>query len=387
MASNPTVWHYTRADLTDDFMVVFEIGSSQSLTLFAPRRMGKSEFILHDLIPEAERQGYKTAYVDFWTHQEDPVRSLRSGLELALATTTLTEKLTSRRFRLKDVGFQAGIGLRGPNLGVTSRFEPSEIGEDQLADIETLLRDLMKGQGKVLLCLDEVQHLATDRRFEPVIYFLRSQIQRYLGRLNVVYTGSSRDGLTRLFRRRKAPLFQSTSQIDLPRLGAGFVRHIMQAFEATTGRTVSFPETLQAFKKLSYNPAEFRNVIHALVLDGGTDVLEITADYLASTDETDEYQDLWTAIAPIDQAVLSWIAHDGSGLYQKSARTFIADWIGMPADELTRATIQTAVRRLRGRVITSLEKGVWEIEDPRLKDWLTRTTPSIEDQSAQRSKR
>ncbi|PTB96028.1 hypothetical protein C9993_09970, partial [Marinobacter sp. Z-F4-2] len=59
-------WHFPRRELTDQFLSTFASGVSNTLTLFAPRRMGKTEFILFDLIPEAHEQDYRPIYVSFW---------------------------------------------------------------------------------------------------------------------------------------------------------------------------------------------------------------------------------------------------------------------------------------------------------------------------------
>lgn len=46
-------WHFPRKDLTENVLTAYETGPSNTLTLFAPRRMGKTEFVLYDLIPAA----------------------------------------------------------------------------------------------------------------------------------------------------------------------------------------------------------------------------------------------------------------------------------------------------------------------------------------------
>jgi len=65
-------WHFPRHDLTERFLSTFGSGVSNTLTLFAPRRMGKTEFVLYDLIPTAHDHGYLCIYVSFWENPENP---------------------------------------------------------------------------------------------------------------------------------------------------------------------------------------------------------------------------------------------------------------------------------------------------------------------------
>ena len=72
----PLNWHFPRAELAEQVMDRFQVGATTALTLFAPRRMGKTEFVNKDLLPLAEKQGYLTAYVNFWDRKQSPADSL-----------------------------------------------------------------------------------------------------------------------------------------------------------------------------------------------------------------------------------------------------------------------------------------------------------------------
>ena len=42
-------WHYPRVQLAEQIMGMFTQGISNALTFFAPRRMGKTEFLRKDI--------------------------------------------------------------------------------------------------------------------------------------------------------------------------------------------------------------------------------------------------------------------------------------------------------------------------------------------------
>src|SRR5713101_5881944 len=58
--SRPDPWHFARPELAQKYLQTFEIGLISAQALFAPRRMGKSEFLEQDLIPAAQKSGLLT---------------------------------------------------------------------------------------------------------------------------------------------------------------------------------------------------------------------------------------------------------------------------------------------------------------------------------------
>jgi hypothetical protein len=61
----------------------FELGLTAARGLFARRRMGKSEFLKHDLLPAALQAGYAAAYTNLWDATEHPGQALASAILLA----------------------------------------------------------------------------------------------------------------------------------------------------------------------------------------------------------------------------------------------------------------------------------------------------------------
>ena len=58
-------WHFPRTELTKQILGMFETGLASSLTFFAPRRMGKTEFLRKDITPLAEQLGWRVFYFSF----------------------------------------------------------------------------------------------------------------------------------------------------------------------------------------------------------------------------------------------------------------------------------------------------------------------------------
>lgn len=362
MSSAPLDWHFPRTDLAEQILDRLEVGATTALTLFAPRRMGKTEFVVRDLLPMAVDRGYIGVYVNFWDRKDDPAESLIHGLNKAVAGLKLTTRLKQTMSRLRGFGFNTPIGGASASLKDTSE-------SDRLTIIQELFDLLVKENRKVLLALDEVQHLATESRFEPIVYALRGMIDLNRERVSVLYTGSSRSGLQRLFRRRNAPLFSSSQQIDLPDLGSGYLQHTARTFHAASHRTLDINACSAAFKAVKRVPYDYRQIIDNLILHGGTDILGMATHYLEEHSQEESYQADWANLKPVDRAVLHFIISRNAGIYTAAGRAFIAEQLGV--DDVDVPTVQNAINRLRRAThIAPVGQGRYELEDPYLADWI-----------------
>jgi hypothetical protein len=63
-------WHFARPTLAGKYIATFEVGLISAQALFAPWRMGKSEFLEKDLIPAARSAEYLCAYLNLWDSRQ-----------------------------------------------------------------------------------------------------------------------------------------------------------------------------------------------------------------------------------------------------------------------------------------------------------------------------
>lgn len=368
-------WHYPRKDLTEKVLIAYEQGLSDTLTLFAPRRMGKTEFVLLDLIPAAAQRGYTPVYVSFWENKDDPTSSLLAAINVALEGSSwwkrTTKKIASARLSVHANAAGEFSGSLDVAKGAGNANDP-----DTLRALKEALITLVAKHDRILLCLDEAQHLATRPEFENLVFFLRTFLDQNRKRVRVMYTGSSRDGLRKLFNKRKAALFHSSSQIDLPQLGSGFVDHMRQCYKQATTQDFSLRDGLIAFSTLNYVPREFRSVLEKMILSGSSDIINEAAIARDEQVEDSNYPATWNALKSIDQAILIWIAYGGSGLYQEACKDYIAGYLGIDPGQVETHHVQNAVNRLRGEHLSLISHGNYEFEDGRFREWIQVTTDS-----------
>jgi predicted AAA+ superfamily ATPase len=158
--SRPDPWHFAHPELARKYLQTFEIGLISAQALFAPRRMGKSEFLEQDLVPAAQKSGLLTAYLNLWDAREHP----RGALISALA----------------------------------------------------------RADRRLLLILDEAQVLASPAHSD-LAHSLRAALDIRKQTIKVVFAGSSESSLRRMFGRATEPFYNWAPIEPFERLGAEFV--------------------------------------------------------------------------------------------------------------------------------------------------------------------
>src|ERR1700750_2922319 len=99
------IWHYHRPALAKTYLDMLNLGLVTSTTIFAPRRAGKTSFLLKDLAPAARDAGYMVAYADLWQTRLSPgvaiVRALEQALEPKGALSGLMARLNAPVKKIK----------------------------------------------------------------------------------------------------------------------------------------------------------------------------------------------------------------------------------------------------------------------------------------------
>lgn len=361
------LWHFPRAPLADRCLDIFQTGLTSALTLFSPRRMGKTEFLLKDLRPAAEARRYRVVYVSLWQTPDDPAAALIDALHNGLRARSTLERVKQT---LKTPVQKVTLGARaGIEASATFDLEKTPTLEHVLLQLDSLIAQAAATDRPLLLLIDEVQHLGTDSRFAPLVAALRTSLDKHRDQVKVVFTGSSRDGLTRLFQREKAPLFHFSQQIDLPPLDRDFVEHIAAVYRQTSGRALDVAAAWQAFLALNRVPLYFRQLIERMILTASEDVSGALRDTHEQLVFDAGYAQRWTALKALDREILKQIAL-GHALYTQETRLAMAANLGLK--QVPMYGVQNAVKRLlrEGIVVTTGERGQYAFEDPTFRDWV-----------------
>lgn len=363
------IWHYHRPALAKIYLDTLNAGLVTSTTIFAPRRAGKTSFLLKDLMPAAEAAGYIVVYADLWQTKVSPGVSLVRAMEQAMEPETTFQRvkanLNTPVKKLKAKAELAGSKLEGElEFGTTGKKVQTEIA----LQIDALMGDLCKKK-PVLLLVDEAQELAKTREHEAVATALRTAITKNQARLRVVFTGSSRTQLAHVFSNSDAPLYSTGAAIaDFPQLDHDFVEYIAEKFEASTKRTLPIAPAWQAFLQLKQQPEPFLMAIVDMVLNPTLSIEGAMKEVEEKQSRTENHEGAWAALDATQKALVSMLAKESSlKPFSNATLMELRKIIGI--DSLKVTHIQRAMSSLSSIVVKS-PRDTYEFENDSFAQWV-----------------
>lgn len=331
--------YFPRPDLLAEVTALLVTGAN--VTLFAPRRQGKTWFVRYELLPALHEAGWFAARVDLWRNRDNPSLALVEGLEaIAYATpmSALRRPLTLRSVR--GTFNVAGVEIVG-------NWEPAEAPPSAELSLENRLAKALRiisGKGEhCVIALDEFQALA-EKSAENFVAAFRTALQDLEGALSIVFTGSSRDGLTRLFNRAKAPLFRSAQSVTLPALGDDFVESRANYLADVAGLEVDLDELKKLFRTLCRVPLFLNEVILWMLIKRNPSIEDAKNAWMQSK-RSEEFSELFAHLSDLDLAIVMWLARSGEkSVYTEDARRIMGKMAN--EDALPAYKVQARIRRL-----------------------------------------
>ena len=354
-----SLWHFPRTDFAERVMQSFLSGGSTALTLFAPRRTGKTQFLVHDLAPTAEKQKCTVVYASFWQTADTPVATLIHAVEGAGNGPGFWRRTGNAFSGMKPKIRIAPIGIGGEIDLSRSTDEGSD--KDPLLLLDDLIGQLPSTyKAPVLLMLDEVQGLAAPEHL-AFVAALRTSLDKRRDTVRTIFTGSSMEGLRAMFSSRQAPFFHFGNNIELPHLGEDFVRHVLAAYKTATQRDVLFAPAMEFFALVNHSPFMMRGVLERMALypdDSFETAANRVRDDLA---ESQGFPNQWSDLNPLAQAVLVEIVQGETALTSKSARDRMA--VATSEAEISPGRVSGALRTLVRKNIIHKINNIWSLQD------------------------
>lgn len=353
-------WHYVRTALAKQVVELFNSGLASALVFFAPRRMGKTEFLLKDVKPYAERQGWSVCYFSFLDVAKNPEPAfMESVIEFAESIHAITNR-DAFRSRIKKVS--------GSVASIKAKVELHHTAPIRY-DIKKIIAALAK-LPRVLLLLDEVQVLALDAGNEKLIAGLRTALDLHKDTVKVIFTGSSREGLRQMFSQSKAPFFHFGQNLPFPELDQQFTDHLADVFHLVTKRKCDKKELWIAFEAMQKVPQLARALVERLALYPDQTILSAKNQLLADLYNDRTFAETWEHASQLEKLLLSAIAKESTGFFSESMREQLAKQLGVQT--LSVPSVQSALRTLQKKLLIgrSPEEQRYFIDDPNFKKWL-----------------
>ena len=363
-------WHFERREFTARILTLLAGGPAQALTLFAPRRTGKTEFLIKDLAPLAEDGGHRVIYASFWQAPLSPLAVMLHALETSLERGTFSDRVRSSALALVP---KLKLSASASGAGVEAEIDLTALGGkppgNLLLYLDELLDRVSRKRRATILLLDEVQELARGRDNAPLVAALRTSLDKRTDRLKAVFTGSSQEGLAAMFSARQAPFFHFATPVELPTLGEPFVDHILDAFRKASRQTLKRSEMLAAFERLHANPYFFRSLVETLLHDPALTV-ESALDSVRDRIAVDlGYPGIWLALTPIQRATAQALANGVNQPFSQRFRHTVG--AAIPEKEAPSAgRIQAALRKLERLGLADTHTGHWTLADHEFAAWI-----------------
>ncbi len=369
MAKHNNIWYYPRTELARQYMDILDTGITRRLTIFSPRRTGKTNFLVNDLAKEAEQRKRIVIYMSMWDNPDAPHLWLISTLTEAMHAISRKGKIrnllttTIQKLKIEGVTGLAKIGAE-----IEFADQPKTATSDELGQLSLLFKTLhqLAKRRKILLLLDEIQHLSTAKSFNSFTHNLRTSLDIYSDKIEVVFTGSSRSGLRNLFSDNSAPLYAFSDQIEFPVLDKKFIEFMQKVFKQVTRRNLDKNKAWDIFQKLDCNPYYMRMILQAMIIQASDDIEHCYANVKENIALQLGYPEKWKKLKRMDRIVYIAIT-DNLPIYA----TDTLDLISKQADKnVTTSQVQRSVDRLIiQHLISQIRRGEYLIENPGFKEW------------------
>jgi hypothetical protein len=357
-------WHYPRLALAEHFLRRFDPGPAEALTLFAERRSGKTAFLQKDLTPVAIRAKIQPVYIDLWSNRSAPALAIADGFEAAARfVLDPNYKYGSLLGRFNDK--ITSVGALGVSVGMAGGGNGTGAPTEPIARITFWADQLIAASKRpILLMIDEIQTLATARDNMDIASALRAALQRH-GRLRLrpVFTGSSRDGLNRLFNESNAAFFRYGSNMDFPPPDDGIAAFFSDRLRFSAGVHVPPEKFVAAFHALQSRPGPFREMVTAMDSAGSGDVDQFLRQQMAYMESLADARVRLARLSDMELAVLKQIVI-GAPVFGQKANAEMAAQITKTPSAVNPKLINDALNKLRDAgIVTRIDRGEYLIED------------------------
>ena len=343
--------------------------ATSGLFLAGPRRVGKSTFLIQDLIPEAQGRDWLTVYVDLWSNRTiDPALLIVEAVKNTLMPYKSKLAKLAKQVQVKKVNILKLVELDFSSSGLPDNITLTE-----------LLKHLIELVGQsVLLIIDEAQHALSSSDGVAAMFSMKSardqiNIPGSNPNLMLTLTGSNRDKLAQLVIKKDQPFFGSEIT-SFPLLGREytdfFTDKINQALSANN--QFSKESVWEAFKLTGHRPEVLRQMVGRTALSNEAESFSALLKQDVSVWHSqmwEEFESDFNALNPLHKAILSLLIQEGKTWAPFSDES-LQYYRQETAQEITASSVQKAISMLRDKgFIWQSSRGGYALEDESFAEW------------------
>lgn len=354
-----------RPDLAISYLKLLAAQPGRPIALFAPRQVGKTFFLDHDLTPAAKKAGLLPVYADIWLHRSAPLEAINHALEEAMDDFTVPKGRIGRLARTQV----RKVGAMGASLEVGKPPQRRPLPQEPALRLDALVARLAALSGQqVLLMLDEIQTLGEIAGGDKNIASLRAILHKRRKEVASVFTGSSQDSLAKLMASTGAPMYQFAQLLTFPPLGDEYLQQLIDHFTRVhRGRKPALDDMRRLFEQSGFKPALMKDLVKAMSAEGITDTDLALKHFLADERQVIGWQALLGSFEPFDRRVLLMIAQGHPPMGRETLSLLRRRKEAQPTVAKARASIE---RLKRAGVLAKSNTGGTVIEDRLLSNYL-----------------
>ena len=347
-------WHFHRDDFTRKLVTSIEVGATQCFTIFAPRRVGKTEFLNYDLKPALIKDNCEVIYYSFYSNPADSairlfMDELRKNINVSLLSKLKVTEIST------------------PWCKVNLKLQ--DLTELSILELITILtHQNYKNKKHLVFLFDEIQELLNIPDASGFIGGLRTALDLNKEFLSVVFTGSSQDGLQKMFNDRRAPFFHFSMNLQMPLLGKEFTDFLAQRYKERTKSKIDGDELYLVFEKLGFITEYIRSIITMLTLEPKLTITEAYTRLISNLNNSDRLEYQWSKLSAIEKALCHWITAGNSTFYTEDFKMFALNTYEV---DTTQGKIQYAINKLQQHdILTTNMEDILVIENEFFRDWI-----------------
>ena len=357
-----------RRELAREYLALLAVATRQPLALFAPRRVGKTFFLDRDLMPEAERAGYRSVYVDVWLHRAAPLSAINHALEEALDDASVPAGRAGKVGRTPV----RKVGALGASVELGDEPQRRMLPPEPQFRFDALVPRLAAATRRhVLLVLDELQAVSYVRDGADVLASIRAVLQKHRKVVSAVFTGSSQEHLAAMLLSAGGPMYQFAHVLSFPPLGTSYLCLLQQHFHRVhRDKRLELAALERMFAFLGHRPALMRDLVKTMSAEGLTDVDRGFEQYRRDERQVEGFRGLLVGLAPLERAVLALLARGRAPF----AHATVAELATLPGvTHASKSSVQRAIERLQGRNILARHQRDYRFDDVLFLHWLRET--------------
>ncbi len=357
------MWNFKRAELALTVKKWFTEGLATSVAIIAPRRKGKTHFLLQDLSPILLAE-YTVVYTSLWKNPNNPAE----GILLDVNTAIANNKSSIRKLITMAPNISQ-LNISNELLGkaeIVLANNPIPASQSLIAELDASIKQLITTSKKpVVLMIDEIQHLKSKPEFNDLTFTLRTLFDESKNKVKSLFTGSSRTNMHLLLNEQQAPFYQFAQVIDFPDLGDEYLAHLQKNL-SDSGELVALPKLRAAYIEFDKSPFWMQKLATSMIMDNMPfdDCIEYTQRLIAIELN---FSGIYQAMKPQDRIVFMAVANKEQ-LYSDKLRSEIERKCKVKGNN---PNIQTALDRLVGDGIISKHlRAGYQIEKPGLRAYI-----------------